>query len=477
VNTTITSPPTSLLQIAGTLSEPRASASGFLHFSITAIAVAFLGIVLPASASAPPNLIPQSPEAWKTWSPRPDLAPKADITSRGGTPLLSLRATRFASYGKWIANVPGVRGGQDYRFEVSYRPQDIVSDDVSVAIILSWKSADGKPVQRDYVDEVSTEADGWRLATRTLPAPPKAASLEVELVLRWTDSGSVTWKQPRLFETAAPSHRKVKVVTTRIQPGPHPTVEKNLALMSATFDRAAAEKPDLVLFTENLVDRGTQLPVTRTAQPIPGPATQMLSEKARQYKTWVATSMHESDGGLIYNTAVLIDREGRIAGKYRKVHLAMAEAEAGITPGSSYPVFNTDFGRVGMMVCWDDWFGETARILRLKGAEVLLLPIAGDGVPDHWDVISRARAIDNGVFLIASSTQAQSPSRIIDPNGRVLAETADGIASAEIDIDQHTRVYWLSVGAADGEGKSIYIKERRPDTYGAIAPGGDQPRH
>jgi predicted amidohydrolase len=139
-------------------------------------------------------------------------------------------------------------------------------------------------------------------------------------------------------------------------------VEKNLALMAATFDRAAAEKPDLVLFTENLVDRSTQRPVAETAQPIPGPATRMLSEKARQYKTWVATSMHESDGGLIYNTAVLIDREGRIAGKYRKVHLAMAEAEAGITPGSSYPVFNTDFGRVGMMVCWDDWFGEVARI-------------------------------------------------------------------------------------------------------------------
>jgi len=210
-------------------------------------------------------------------------------------------------------------------------------------------------------------------------------------------------------------------------------------------------------------------PLVETSQPVPGPATRMLSERARRYRAWAATSLHEIEGGLIYNTAVLIDREGRIAGKYRKVHLATAEGEAGITPGSEYPVFNTDFGRVGMTVCWDNWFGEAARALRLRGAEIILLPIAGDGVPGHWDIVSRARAIDNGVYLVASSTSAGSPSRIVSPDGKVLAEASDGIAVADIDLSTESRVQWLSVGPALGEGKSLYIKERRPDTYGPPA--------
>lgn len=386
--------------------------------------------------------------------------------------MLRMRSSEFASYGKWITTVPKIEAGKSYRFEVQYRPEKVVSDDVSVAVILSWRSDSNKPIQRDYVDHVSPAADGWNLATRIFQAPENAHSVTIELALRWSNTGSVLWKQPGLFKVEAPPHRKVRIVTTRIQPPPGPAaVEKNLELMAATFDRAAIEKPDLVLFTENLVDRYVTRPLSETAEPIPGPATRMLSEKAMRYKTWVATSMHESDGGLIYNTAVLIDREGRIAGKYRKVHLAMEEGESGITPGSDYPVFNTDFGRVGMMVCWDNWFGEVARALRLKGAEILLLPIAGDGVPGHWDVISRARAIDNGLFLVASSTSKESPSRIINPDGQVLAETADGIATAEIDLDRETRVRWLSVGSADGEGKSLYIKERRSDTYGSLTAG------
>ena len=143
---------------------------------------------------------------------------------------------------------------------------------------------------------------------------------------------------------------------------------------------------------------------------------------------------------------------------------------SGITPGSEYPVFDTDFGRVGMMICWDNWYPEPARIMRLKGAEILLLPIAGDGTPGgHWDIISRARAIDNAVFLVASATHRGTGSRIVDPNGQVLAETDEGLAAAEIDLGKETRARWLSIGPADGEAKSLYIKDRRPDTYGPLA--------
>ncbi len=118
----------------------------------------------------------------------------------------------------------------------------------------------------------------------------------------------------------------------------------------------------------------------------------------------------------------------------------------------------------------DSWFTEPARILRLKGAELLVLPLEGDGDERHWDMISRARAIDNGVYVVASSTVAKSPSRIIDPDGDVLAETLDrfGIVVSSINLDRESRLHWLSVGPAEGEARSLYIKERRPDTYSAL---------
>jgi predicted amidohydrolase len=193
----------------------------------------------------------------------------------------------------------------------------------------------------------------------------------------------------------------------------------------------------------------------------------MLAELARKHRTHIVATLEELDGGLVYNAAVLIDRGGRIAGKYRKVHLPAAEAEEGVTPGNDYPVFDTDFGRIGILTCWDNWFVEPARVLRLKGAEILLFPIMGDGDARHWDVMSRARAIDNGVYLVSSNTVGDSASRIVDPTGEVLGEATGpaGFVVREIDLNKEWRTFWLSVGAAAGEARSLYIKERRPDTY------------
>jgi predicted amidohydrolase len=240
-------------------------------------------------------------------------------------------------------------------------------------------------------------------------------------------------------------------------------MESNLAAMSAIVDRAGAEKPDVILLTEAPSDRGVSGPLDQLAETIPGgPSTRMLAEKARRYRSYIVVSLHEKEGGTIYNTAVLLDRRGEVAGKYRKVHLATAEGERGITPGSTFPVFQTDFGKVGMLVCWDNWFPESARALRLKGAEIILLPIAGDGGPGHWDPISRARAIDNGVYLVSSSTY-HNPSRKNDPHGEVLAETMDGIAVKEMT--------W------HGSGASVALGRRRRRRAQESLPQGTQTRH
>ena len=449
--------------------------------SLLGLCIACAGLLSLSGAAevteSRPNLIPNpdfktdengKPIGWAFWSPRPGIAPEASVVRQQGGNLLKMRAKGFACYGKWTTVVHNVQPGRSYRFEALYKAEKVQKEDVSIAAILSWCKDDSgqQPVQRDYADGVSA-ANGWRRITRTLLSPEGAQSVKIELALRWTDQGTVLWKSPALMEVEPLPHRVIRVVTTHIKPSYPAIIENNLKLMSEILDRAGAEKPDIVCLSENFVDRGVRLPITETSQSIPGPAIEMLCEKAKQYKTYVVTTLHESEGALIYNTAVLIDRKGEIVGKYRKVHLATAEGENGVTPGNEYPVFDTDFSRIGILTCWDNWFVETARILRLKGAEMLLFPCAGDGVPRHWDVIWRARAIDNGVYFVSSTTVGDAPSRVIDPTGEVLAETAEqlGIAVADVDLDREWRVYWLSVGPATGEAKSLYIKERRPDTY------------
>ncbi len=444
--------------------------------TITSSALAALACAAALAQAPAPNLAPNpefrldaagAPAGWKAWSPRPALAPASRVMAEPGGSVLRLEARDAASFGKWLASPVPVRPLAFYEFEVRYRPEGLADDASSVSVMLSWNGADGRPVQRDYVDRISPAASGWRLASRTLRAPEKAASVSIELWLRWTPSGSVSFNHPRLSEVAAPARRTARIVTTRIPARPGATPANNLQYMAEILDRAGRERPDLILLTENFVDQGLPAPPHQWAQPVPGPATELLAQQARQYKSYIATSLLESDADRVYITAVLLDREGRLAGKFRKIHLPLAEVEDGVTSGSDYPVFATDFGRVGLLVCWDNWFPEAARILRLKGAEILLWPLAGDGDARHFDIISRARAIDNGVYVVASSGHG-STSRIVDPDGNVLAEAADGLATADLDLNKEWRLYWLSVGPADGEGRSLYLKERRPETYGPL---------
>jgi predicted amidohydrolase len=127
-----------------------------------------------------------------------------------------------------------------------------------------------------------------------------------------------------------------------------------------------------------------------------------------------------------------------VAGKYRKVSLPREEYDGGVTPGGSIPVFETDFGRIGMMICWDSEFPEVARMLAWKGAEVIFLPIWG-GNP----TLVRARAIENQVYLVTSSYDMQSG--VFDLEGKLIAEAndEDAVAVVQVDLNEQKRWPWL----------------------------------
>ncbi|MGH7994823.1 MAG: carbon-nitrogen hydrolase family protein [Opitutaceae bacterium] len=448
------------------------------------VAAAGVSIALAPVKGAPsvqpgPNLIPNPalragpngwPEAWTRWTPRPDLAPRYAVVRQDGHASLLIEATHFQDYGKWIALVRGIEPGKYYRFEAMHQSWGVKSDETSVVAVLGWyRNPDGTgEIQRDYVDHERAKG-AWCEDYRTIQAPAGARSVTVELGLRWTPSGLAIWKDPQLTEVPPPPPREVRIATTHLRPGTHPTLASNTRLVAEMLDRAGAQHPDVVLFSENFPSRFMRASLEARAEPIPGPYTRMLSEKAKRYRTYVIATLIERECGLYYNTAVLIDREGRIVGKYHKVQLSTAEIDEGLTPGRRFRVFHTDFGTIGIMTCYDNWFPETARVLRLLGAKIIFWPLAGDGQDAHFDAVLRSRAMDNGVYIVDSPTVGDTPAAIINPDGKIVGETnaLPGLVVRTIDLNQEWRTRYLSVNSM-GEGASIYIKERRPDAYSIL---------
>jgi predicted amidohydrolase len=211
-------------------------------------------------------------------------------------------------------------------------------------------------------------------------------------------------------------------------------------------------RTDIICLPEGITVVGTRQSYYDVGETLPGPTSERLGTLAKELKSYVVAGIYEKEGSVLYNTAILVGRDGKLVGKYRKTHLPREEWEAGITPGGEYPVFETDFGKVGLIICWDVQFPEPSRAMALAGAEVLLLPIWGGN-----ETLAKARAIENHVFLVSSSYDMKT--FVVDPEGKVLAEATkeEPVAFAEMKLDRKIFQYWL------GDMKARTWRERRPD--------------
>ncbi|GHU78039.1 hypothetical protein AGMMS49992_27650 [Clostridia bacterium] len=335
--------------------------------------------------------------------------------------------------------------------------------------MLSWLNEQGTPIARDYVVPDAPASDGLRTLTRALEAPDGACSLLVELVFKWSANGCVVWQQPSLNQSAKDwPHRIVRAAAAFTTV--HGTVDGNLENLMRVLDDAGTYRPDIICLGETAHDMGVSDPLLDRAVHVPDRVIDAIAAKAREYCSYIVVSLNEREGDLVYNTGFLFDRTGGIAGKYKKIQLPLIEAESGVTPGSDFPVFDTNFGKIGIMICWDHGFPEIARILSEKGAEILFLPTLW-----YTEHQAPARAVDNGVFIVVSCTRwSKVPCRIIAPTGDVIAsvqggdEHDSGVCFAELDLDRRYYTHWLSVGDALGEGAVVYRRERRIDAYPPI---------
>jgi predicted amidohydrolase len=402
---------------------------------------------------------------WQQWSQRPATSPKSYALE--GV-LVTAATGHRGVYGGWWSEYD-VSDAHDYTVTVDFDVDNLVHDEENVAVTLEWSDATGRPVAVDYLDGLHPTGGKSRRLRRSVRTHSGAARLRVCLIMRNTPRGRIVWKSVEVQPIAKMPSRHVRLATTRIAPAPDPTIERNVRQMEDVIDEAAQHQPDLICLTENFVDRGVPGDYASNSQPIPGEVVSRLAAKAAQHKTYLVTSLHEVEGEHFYNTAVLINRSGRLVGKYRKVHLTYMEQQKGLTPGDSFPVFETDFGRLGIAVCWDLWFPESARILALNGAEVIAFPLAGSGLPGHYEHTWPTRAMDNGVVIVASST-GTSPSQVLDKTGEILATTMGDpkTVCAEVDLDRYFGMRNLSVGARRGEATVLFKKERRWSTYGDL---------
>jgi deaminated glutathione amidase len=233
----------------------------------------------------------------------------------------------------------------------------------------------------------------------------------------------------------------------------------NVARAIALTSRAIDEGATLIALPETFDYRGSSSGMQAIAEALPGSTIGPLMALARQHRVWiVAGSVHESDaaGGMPYNTSVLIGPHGDIAAKYRKIHLFdIVIGDKSVTESSKYQrgdqvvVADAAGVRLGLTICYDLRFPELYRLLADAGAEVICIPSSFTAPTGeaHWEVLVRARAIENQCFVLApgqagvgaGGIATYGNSMIVDPWGRVLARASsqeEGVISATLDFDE-----------------------------------------
>ena len=291
---------------------------------------------------------------------------------------------------------------------------------------------------------------------------------------------------------AVPAKRDARFKVGLVQMSCSTDRDVNLQKAIAGVREAAGKGAEIIclpeLFRSQYFCREENAELFNLAETIPGPSTEALSSVARELQVSLIASLFEKRAqGLYHNTAAVLDADGSLMGVYRKMHIPddpLYYEKFYFTPGDlGFQNFETRFSRIGVLVCWDQWYPEGARITSMQGANVLFYPTAigwhpsekaqyGEAQLDAWRTVQRAHAISNGVFVAAvnrtgyegspeSGLEFWGNSFVSDPFGRVMAQagtTSEEVLVAECDPKEmdEVRRNWP------------FFRDRRIDAYSSI---------
>jgi len=281
----------------------------------------------------------------------------------------------------------------------------------------------------------------------------------------------------------ADDSRSVTLGLVQMSCGEEP--EKNLAKAIEKIHAAARQGAQVIclqeLFRSLYFCQSEDINCFRLAEAIPGPTTELLSQVAAEHQLVIVASLFEKRAeGLFHNTAVVLDADGSLVGKYRKMHIPddpRYYEKFYFTPGDlGFQTFQTRYARIGVLVCWDQWFPEAARLATLSGAQFLFYPTAigwhlaeepriRQDQHEAWEVVQRGHAVANGIYVatvnrvgIEGELQFWGASFVSDPFGRLLARAGQEaeetlIVPCELNKVDVIRQHWP------------FLRDRRIDAY------------
>jgi len=288
--------------------------------------------------------------------------------------------------------------------------------------------------------------------------------------------------------------KKSKVITVGlIQAKAHKEPAKNLSLTLAKAEKAAKDGAQIIctqeLFSTEYFCQSEDHSKFDLAEPIPGPTTKAFQNLAQRYKIVLIVSIFEKRGsGVYHNSAAIINTDGAILGIYRKMHIPddpLYYEKFYFTPGDlGFRSWKTPFGKIGVLICWDQWYPEAARLTAMQGAEILFYPTAigwhpsekakyGKSQHNSWETIQRSHAIANGCYVATVNRVGHEETTNngdgIEFWGQSFISDTSGELLRKADLDETTLLCDLDLGKVDtARTHWPFLRDRRIDAYSDI---------